>query len=77
MPMRLSVRGQEGAIEGMPTDSNPQSDVLHSENHSRLTAEEIAKAVARHNKKSHGGAQAGGGAAAASAPEKVKKPKKA
>ncbi len=26
------------------------SDVLHSEKHTKLTAEEIAKAVARHNK---------------------------
>jgi hypothetical protein len=30
--------------------ANPVNDVLHSDNHSRLTAEEIAKAVARHNR---------------------------
>ena len=27
-----------------------KSDVLHSETHSRLTAEEVARAVARHNR---------------------------
>ena len=35
----------------MATTSGPISDVLHSENHSKLSAEEIAKAVERHNKK--------------------------
>ena len=34
----------------MAPNSGPQTDVLHSENHSKLTDEEIAKAVARHNK---------------------------
>lgn len=34
----------------MATETNPQTDVLHSDNHSRLSAEEIAKALARHNK---------------------------
>ena len=34
----------------MATNTDPQSDVLHSESHSRLSSEEIAKAVARHNK---------------------------
>ena len=34
----------------MATNPNPQTDVLHSENHSKLSAEQIAKAVARHNK---------------------------
>ncbi len=28
----------------------PETEVLHSENHSKLSSEEIAKAVARHNK---------------------------
>jgi hypothetical protein len=28
----------------------PSSDVLHSDHHSKLSAEEIAKAVARHNR---------------------------
>ena len=34
----------------MATNTNPLNDVLHSENHSKLSAEQIAKAVARHNK---------------------------
>lgn len=34
----------------MANESNLQSDVLHNENHSTLSAEEIAKAVARHAK---------------------------
>ncbi len=34
----------------MPDSTNPQSEVLHSENHQKLSAEQIAKAVARHNK---------------------------
>jgi hypothetical protein len=34
----------------MITKSDSQTDVLHSENHSKLSDEEIAKAVARHNK---------------------------
>jgi hypothetical protein len=33
----------------MATNSD-QTEVLHSENHTRLSSEEIAKAVARHNK---------------------------
>jgi hypothetical protein len=39
-------------LKQMGTKSVPISDdVLHSEHHSKLTDEEIAKAVARHNKK--------------------------
>jgi hypothetical protein len=34
----------------METKTNVASDVLHSSNHSKLSAEEIAKAVARHNR---------------------------
>jgi hypothetical protein len=34
----------------MATHASPISDVLHSEKHSKLTDEEIAKAVARHNR---------------------------
>ncbi len=34
----------------MTTNPAPQTEVLHSENHSKLSAEEVAKAVARHNK---------------------------
>jgi hypothetical protein len=37
------------------------SDVLHSENHSKLSPEEIAKALAHHNRH-HGGGQAQGSA---------------
>ncbi|MDR3763874.1 MAG: hypothetical protein P4M01_07240 [Acidobacteriota bacterium] len=33
------------------------SDVLHSEHHSALSAEEIAKAVQRHNREHKGDAQ--------------------
>ena len=49
----------------MATNPEPVSDVLHSENHTKLSAEEIAKALARHNKH-HPKAGAG-------APEKPKK----
>ena len=41
----------------MATNPSPVNDVLHSENHSKLSAEEIAKAVARHNK-NHSAAKA-------------------
>jgi hypothetical protein len=34
----------------MATNPNPATDVLHNDNHSKLTAEQIAKAVARHNR---------------------------
>ncbi|HLK68653.1 MAG TPA: hypothetical protein VKU19_34720 [Bryobacteraceae bacterium] len=34
----------------MATNTNSVSDVLHNENHSKLSAEEIAKAVARHKR---------------------------
>jgi hypothetical protein len=34
----------------MATNSGPLTEVFHSEKHSKLSAEEIAKAVARHNK---------------------------
>jgi hypothetical protein len=40
------------------------TDFLHSENHSKLSAEEIAKAVARHNK-NHSAARAENAAAKA------------
>ena len=39
----------KGGNEAMTTNSAPVSDVLHSDKHSTLTAEEVAKAVARHN----------------------------
>jgi hypothetical protein len=34
----------------MVTNTSSLTEVLHSENHSKLSAEEIAKALARHNK---------------------------
>jgi hypothetical protein len=34
----------------MATSTGPVSEVLHSDNHSKLSSEEIAKALARHNK---------------------------
>jgi hypothetical protein len=37
-------------MEQNKSESAIASDVLHSENHSRLTPEEIAKAVAHHNR---------------------------
>lgn len=37
------------------TTNNPNPDVLQSHDHKKLTAEEIAKAVARHNKTNKGG----------------------
>ena len=36
---------------------NSSSDVLHFENHSKLSAEEVAKAVQRHNREHKGDAQ--------------------
>jgi hypothetical protein len=41
----------------MATNTAPLPEVLHSENHSKLSSEEIAKAVARHNK-NHSSARA-------------------
>jgi hypothetical protein len=39
----------------MATNTDSPTEVLHSENHSKLSAEQIAKAVARHNR-DHSGA---------------------
>ena len=41
----------------MASDPTPVTEVLHSENHTRLNAEQIAKALARHNK-NHSAAKA-------------------
>jgi hypothetical protein len=41
----------------MATNTSPLPEVLHNENHSKLSSEEIAKAVARHNK-NHSAAKA-------------------
>jgi hypothetical protein len=46
----------------MATNSDTPSEVLHSDKHSKLSAEEVAKAVARHNKK-HSAAKAENAAA--------------
>ena len=48
----------------MATNSSPLTEVLHSEKHSKLSAEEAAKAVARHNK-NHSAAKAENAAAKA------------
>ena len=57
----------------MATNTVPQSELLHSETHSRLSSEDIAKAVARHNK-NHSAAKAENAAAkAGNAPAKAKK----
>ena len=53
----------------MATNSDPITDVLHSEKHSKLSAEEVAKAVARHNK-NHSAAKAGNAAAKINKPTK-------
>jgi hypothetical protein len=37
-------------MEENKSDSAIKNDVLHSEDHSKLTPEEIAKAVAHHNR---------------------------
>jgi len=47
----LMVQHSKRSKTAMATTSGPVTDVLHSENHSKLSAEEIAKAVERHNKK--------------------------
>jgi hypothetical protein len=41
----------------MTDNTSPLTEVLHSENHSKLSAEQIAKALARHNK-NHSAAKA-------------------
>jgi hypothetical protein len=38
-------------MEQSKPDASIASDVLHNEDHSKLTQEEIAKAVAHHNKR--------------------------
>ena len=38
-------------MEQTKSDASIANDVLHNENHSKLTQEEIAKAVAHHNKR--------------------------
>ena len=38
----------------MGTNPSPLTEVLHNDKHTKLTSEEIAKAVARHNKNHSG-----------------------
>lgn len=40
-------------MERTISDAEIAKDVLHNEDHSKLTQEEIAKAVAHHNKRHH------------------------
>jgi len=47
----------------MDSNSKPNSDVLQSHDHAKLSAEQIAKAVARHNKDHKGGPKADSGQA--------------
>jgi hypothetical protein len=51
----------------MDTKTNSPTEVLHSDNHSQLTAEQIAKAVARHNR-DHAGARPKGASVDKGAP---------
>jgi hypothetical protein len=45
------MKRSEIRIEPMSeTTTNSQSEILHSDKHSKLSDEEIAKALARHNK---------------------------
>jgi hypothetical protein len=55
------------------TNTDPQSDVLHSETHSKLSSEEIAKAVARHNKNHPAGKAKDAAAQAPNTPAKAQK----
>jgi hypothetical protein len=45
----------------MDSNTNPSSDVLQSHDHAKLSAEEIAKAVTRHNKAHKGAPKAAPG----------------
>jgi hypothetical protein len=49
-PPGNAVFRQEGVIEAMATNTDPVTEVLHNDNHSKLSAEQIAKAVTRHNR---------------------------
>ena len=45
-----ALRRKERSMELTGSNKSIASDVLHFENHSKLSAEEIAKAVAHHNR---------------------------
>jgi hypothetical protein len=53
----------------MVTNTNSPTEVLHSETHSKLSAEQIAKAVARHNR-DHSGAPKEGAKGGSAKPKK-------
>jgi hypothetical protein len=44
-------------MENNQNSTNLSSDVLHFENHSKLSAEDVAKAVQRHNREHKGDTQ--------------------
>jgi hypothetical protein len=44
-------------MENKQQNTNLQNDVLHFEQHSTLSAEDVAKAVQRHNREHKGDAQ--------------------
>jgi hypothetical protein len=52
--MEPPAKNKEESMEENKTDSSIANDVLHSDHPSKLTPEEIAKAVAHHNRH-HGG----------------------
>jgi hypothetical protein len=56
----------------MATYTDQQSEVLHSKTHSVLSSEEIAKAVARHNKHHPADTTGDASAKARNAPAKAK-----
>jgi hypothetical protein len=53
----------------MVTNTNSPTEVLHSDTHSKLSAEQIAKAVARHNR-DHSGAPKEGAKGGSAKPKK-------
>ena len=48
--MEPPAQAMEESMDQNPTSSSIKDDVLNFENHSKLTPEEIAKAIAHHNR---------------------------
>jgi hypothetical protein len=71
-PLGAATAGARSAMDSN-TNTDPQSDVLHSETHSKLSSEEIAKAVARHNKNHPAGKAKDAAAQAPNTPAKAQK----
>jgi hypothetical protein len=46
----MSIFKEKGPVEVMGSESDLKGDVLHPESHKQLSAEEIAKALARHSR---------------------------